>query len=161
MSSLPEDNHAPARKPPLAAVVAATTFGLGFSPIAPGTCGSLFGVGLSLFTLAWPLYAKLAVLAAITLLGWWASEEIGKAWGHDNQRVVIDEVAGQYLTLLLMPGSIVLVILGFVLFRFFDIVKPQPARYFDDQKSGWYTMADDLVAGAYGLAALTLIEKFI
>lgn len=149
----------PRGDPPLAAVAAATVFGVGFSPLAPGTLGSLVGVGLSLLTLQWPLAYKIAVLAAVTLAGWWASAQIGKAWGHDHPRVVVDEVAGQYLTLLLTPGGAGSVLAGFLLFRLFDIAKPQPARYFDDRKSGWFTMADDLAAGLYGLAALTLIER--
>jgi phosphatidylglycerophosphatase A len=148
-------------RPSLAAIGVATVFGAGFSPVAPGTFGSVAGVALSMATLSWPLYAKLAVLVAVSLAGWWAAERIGRAWGHDHQRVVIDEVAGQYLTLLLTAGSHVSLLIGFVLFRFFDITKPQPARYFDNQKSGWYTMADDLAAGLYGLAALTLVEYFL
>lgn len=149
------------KKPPLAAIAAGTVFGAGFSPVAPGTAGSLAGVGLCALTLAWPLALKLGVLAAVTVLGTWAAHEIGKAWGHDHQRVVIDEVAGQYLTLLTTAGSWVSLGAGFILFRLFDITKPQPARYFDDRKSGWYTMADDLVAGLYGLAALTLLEHLL
>ncbi len=148
-------------KAPLAAVLASTTFGLGFSPLAPGTLGSAAGVGLIYLTLDWPLPAKIGVLVFVTLLGWWASAEVGKVWGHDHRRIVIDEVAGQYLTLILSAGSSAALFTGFILFRIFDMWKPPPARAYDNRKGGWFTMADDLAAGVYGLFALILIERFL
>jgi phosphatidylglycerophosphatase A len=136
--------------------------GFGFAPIAPGTFGSLPALLLVYITFPWPLLAKLALLAAICLLGWWASEMAGRQWGHDDSRIVIDEVAGQYLSLLFIPVlSLFWLAAGFLAFRVFDIWKPQPARALDRRKGGAYTMADDLAAGLYAMLLLMVIEHML
>ena len=141
-----------------AAALIATGLGVGYSPLAPGTLGSLWGLALAGATSGLPWGFKLALLAAITAVGVWASERAGRAWGHDHPQIVIDETAGQDPTLLLAPdwtwfGW------GFVLFRLADIVKPFPASWLDDKKGGFYTMADDLAAGLYGLLAMWVLQR--
>ena len=75
--------------------VIASGLGVGLSPFAPGTLGSLWGVALAFLTWEWPPAAKIGLLVAVSLVGWWASEQAGRMWGHDHPRIVIDEVAGQ------------------------------------------------------------------
>lgn len=139
------------------ATAIASGLGVGLSPFAPGTLGSLWGVALSYAAFDWPPAARAAVLVALIAVGIWSSEGAGRAWGHDHPRIVIDEVTGQYITLLAAPSP-VWFLWGFVLFRLADIVKPFPANVLDRKKGGVYTMADDGVAGVYGLLVLYLIS---
>ncbi len=129
----------------------ATAFGTGRLPIAPGTFGSLWGL---LF--AWALFragghlAVLAGLACVTGAGFWSSAEPERRFGSaDPQRVVIDEVAGQMLSLLFLEPTAFHMLLGFALFRLFDIVKPYPGRRLESLPGSSGIMADDLLAGVY------------
>jgi phosphatidylglycerophosphatase A len=107
--------------------------------------------------------AAVGVLAAASLvlfaLGVWAAGEAEKYFGRtDPGQVVIDEVVGQMLTFLLIPHTTWKWLLGgFLLFRAFDIIKPFPARQAERIPRGWGIMMDDVIAGGYGLAVLTLI----
>src|SRR5579862_2714495 len=147
------------------AIWIATAGGAGYFPIAPGTAGSLVGVALVVGLGFLPLrgFAARAVLAAASLvlfvIGVWAAGEAEKFFGRiDPGQVVIDEVVGQMLTLLLIPHATWKWLLGgFLLFRAFDIVKPFPARQAERIPRGWGIMVDDVIAGLYGLAVLTVI----
>lgn len=103
------------------------------------------------------------MLAAVSLVlfvvGVWAAGEAEKYFGRtDPGQVVIDEVVGQMLTVLLIPHATWKWLLGgFLLFRAFDIVKPFPARQAERIPRGWGIMVDDVIAGLYGLAVLTVI----
>lgn len=143
------------------ASVLATGLGAGWAPLASGTVGTLVGLPPAYWTFAWPWAARLAVLAVLILVGGWASEICGRRWGHDDGRIVIDEIAGVYLTLLAVPAASPLWFgVGFVCFRVMDILKPPPAALFDRWKGGWWTMADDLVAGFYGAAIVRIAVYF-
>jgi phosphatidylglycerophosphatase A len=130
--------------------VIATGLGSGYSPVAPGTAGSL--VGLLLF---WPLAAlSLPVAAGVGIVlfgvGWWASDRVARLLGiEDPGVVVVDEVFGMFITLIGLPLSPWVVVLGFLLFRGLDIVKPYPAAAMEHLPGGLGIMADDLVAGVY------------
>ena len=147
------------------AIWIATAGGAGYFPVAPGTAGSLVGiaiiVGLGLLPLGG--FAAGAVLAAASLVlffvGVWAAGVAEKHFGRtDPGQVVIDEVVGQMLTLLLIPHATWKWLLGgFLLFRAFDIVKPFPARQAERIPRGWGIMVDDVIAGLYGLAVVTVI----
>jgi len=153
----------------------ATAGGVGFGPWAPGTWGALLAVGLFALLfhrLGTPLYVLLVL--GICGAGTWASSQVESYFGRkDDGRVVIDEVAGQLIALIpVVPlrdlplssirlpgfqggsGAVeidiwwVLVVTGFVAFRWFDIRKPGPVKWAEDRfESGWGVMADDLVAG--------------
>jgi phosphatidylglycerophosphatase A len=172
----------PAKKPRLAIFIA-TASGLGYFPKAPGTFGALVGMFLSV-VVAWfasrqsiaamslerdisfwteklSVPGGSAVLAAIVVavVGVWASDRVAKSSGHkDPQYVVIDEVSGQQLTYLLawVGGDWKYLLLGFVLFRLFDIWKPFPARQAESLPGGWGIMVDDWVAGIYAALGLWL-----
>jgi phosphatidylglycerophosphatase A len=127
-------------------------FYIGFVPIIPGTFGSLGGliVYFLLQTIpSWQVY--LGAIVFISLLGVWAAGRAEKGSGIvDPSFVVIDEVAGQLITLFLIPPSVLFVVAGFLVFRFLDIVKPIPARQAERLPHGWGIMMDDIIAGVYG-----------
>lgn len=130
--------------------VIGTGFGSGYSPLAPGTAGS--ALGLLLF---WPLaglgpWATVTATALASALGVWAATRVAREVGRkDPGLVVVDEIAGQWVSLLLLPWSPGVAILGFFAFRAMDIVKPWPARQLEALPGGWGIMADDLMAGIY------------
>lgn len=163
--------------------LAFATCGVGYLPLAPGTWGSLVGIGiylllqfstLRLINLFLPsdsflrfmplpvfIATMLVVVTFITLAGTWAASRTEKLFGRkDPGKVVIDEVAGQLIALLpivprLDPGWLS-IIAAFLLFRFFDIVKPYPARRFEKLEGGLGIMSDDIVAGAYAAVGTAL-----
>ena len=149
----------PGQPPWSAARLIYTGLGLGLSPKAPGTCGTL--LGLPLFWLVgdepWPVQAGL--LALIFGLGWWAARRAEAELGvHDSPQVVIDEVAGYLVAVFMAPNQPAVWIMGFVLFRFFDILKPWPVNLADRGLPGAFgVMFDDLLAGLYAWLALRLL----
>ena len=143
----------------------ATGLGVGHFPYGPGTMGALLAILIwyPITTMAnhttWFLIT-LALILAFTLLGAWSSTVAERYWGEDPSRVVIDEVVGQWITLLAVPAvfSWWHVLAAFVLFRFFDIVKPLGVRKMENFKSGWGIMADDILAGCYGAILIYLLS---
>jgi phosphatidylglycerophosphatase A len=144
------------------ALVIATGAGAGFSPFAPGTAGSAVGV-----VLFWPLAALASPLFAVTVvgvvcLGVWAAGEAERHWGRkDDGRIVVDEIAGQLITLApLLPlgqaRSWPWVVTGFVAFRVFDVWKPGPARWLEENlRGGAGVVMGDVAAGVLAAATLT------
>lgn len=199
----PNGPRARQQKPRLALFVA-TASGLGYIPFAPGTFGSLGGLVAAVlplwtgFTFALMtgsafvgyrkpfdpvLLVQVFLAAAIGFAGVWSASRAARYWGEkDPQRVVIDEVSGQHLSLLLgmavpiwwrpaqtgwngAPLGLMTVhaalnwkylLLGLILFRVFDILKPFPVRNMESLPGGWGIMADDWVAGIYAAAGLWL-----
>jgi phosphatidylglycerophosphatase A len=150
------------RRAPLWATLVATSMGAGLLPKAPGTWGTLTAVPLAWFLARQGRWALVAGLVVVSLIGWWAGELYGRASGkEDDQRIVIDEVAGYLMTLLLVPVTPVNLILAFILFRLFDITKPPPVRQLDQHIGGGLgVMVDDLAAGVYAAAILFALQHF-
>jgi len=141
------------------ALFIATAAYSGYVPVAPGTAGSV--VGLMLFLLihemGGPLLEVVVVIAVITG-GVWAASVGERHFGRrDPGTVVIDEVAGMMITLFWLPISWSGVLIGFLAFRGFDIVKPFPARSAEALPRGWGVMGDDLVAGLYACLTVRLL----
>src|SRR6185503_16035281 len=142
------------------------TCGVGYLPLAPGTFGSLVGLGIflllaRLITGAALIALVLTLIIATTFAGIWAGTRIEQLSGRkDPGKVVVDEVAGQMIALfpltLFAQWSTGIVILSFILFRFFDIVKPYPANRLQDLDGGMGIMFDDLVAGVYGAVVVAI-----
>lgn len=134
----------------------------GYSPVAPGTAGTLGAIPLYLALSALPPAAYLAATLAVALLAVVAADRAGRYWGvADASPIVIDEVAGYLVTMALVPFSWTAALAGFVLFRAFDIAKPWPASAFDRIKNGAGVVLDDLAAGVWAaavLAALRLLQ---
>ena len=131
-----------------------TVLGLGHIPIVPATWTSLAVAlaiwGVQLDALGW----QLALLALFVITGIPACTGLEKRYGEDPKQATADEAAGMTITLLGAPLDLLTVLVGFVLFRIFDVVKPPPARRFEDFPGGWGIMADDLMAGVYARLAL-------
>ena len=137
--------------------------GSGLSQWAPGTVGTLFAWATFLYIRPWfSDFGLLAALTAAYLLGIWIIDITGRAIGDpDHGSIVWDEIVPFWLVLLLTPDTFFWQLSAFALFRYFDITKPQPARYFDQHvKNGFGVMADDLVAAGYTLLSLALL-KFV
>lgn len=146
----------------LLAKLIASGLGSGFSPVAPGTAGSLLAV-LLIYAASDSWSAPVALVATIVLYfaGVAACNSVEKHWGHDNGRMVVDEVAGMCLAASLIPARPVPLAAAFLAFRFFDIVKPFPARRAERLPGGWGVMTDDIVAGVYALIVMIGIERWI
>jgi phosphatidylglycerophosphatase A len=147
---------------PGAAIWVATVGGVGYFPVAPGTAGSLVGVGIVLalglmpVAPAWRIAAVALAAIILLVLGAAASSKAETFFGRvDPSQVVIDEVVGQMIALAVLPTpGWKTYVAGFLLFRFFDIVKPFPAGRCERFAGGWGIMLDDVVAGAYSLLVL-------
>ena len=136
--------------------------GSGLAPFAPGTAGTLLAVLLYIPLATLPLWAYATVLVVGSLIGIVLCEKTSnKLGGHDNPAIVWDEFLGYWLTMLFAPAGWVWIVVGFVLFRLFDIWKPWPISVIDHKvKGGFGIMLDDLVAGAYALVILQVIYYY-
>jgi phosphatidylglycerophosphatase A len=137
------------------AVLLATAGGAGYAPVAPGTAGSAVGLLCVLATRQGTPVLQAVVLLIVVALGVWASQRATVHFASkDPGPVVIDEVAGQLVTLFLVGGGLGAMLVGFFVFRVLDIVKPWPANALEALPGGWGIMADDLMAGLYGWAIM-------
>ncbi len=168
--------------------LACATWGVGYAPLAPGTFGSAVGVGLYLllregtirivysyvpnYSLTYELVESfraalmLGVIVVVSALGIWAASRTEKLLARKDPGIVVaDEVAGQLITFLFIPLGMSLnwwiLLAGFLLFRLFDIWKPYPIRRLEALESGLGIMADDILAGVYAAATLTLLLTII
>lgn len=138
-------------------------FGSGLSPKAPGTCGSFAAMFLCMGLLMLPWYITPIVTVIFFFLGLKACNEAEKTLGmHDHSGIVIDEFVGMFIAIIAFPqGLWYLAILAFVLFRFFDILKPFPVNLADKRIGGGFgVMIDDVLAGIYALIVGHIIIYF-
>lgn len=155
------------KKFPLIHKIIATACGVGYFPWGPGSMGAAFAVALwlPLFLCTshctWISVTAVAIVI-FTVLGGWSSFVAERYWGEDPSRVVIDEVVGMWITLLAVPSQAhwSTIVTAFVLFRFFDMVKPLGVRKMERLKGGYGIMADDILAGAYGAAVILILNLF-
>jgi phosphatidylglycerophosphatase A len=139
-------------------------FGAGLVPKAPGTFGSAVGLAAAWWLFELPLAWRAIVVAAVIGVGVWICGESARRLGrHDDQRIVLDEIAGVLLTsLAAAEKSIFSFALVFVFFRFFDIVKPWPIRDVDHSlKGGLGIMLDDLIAGLFAAVCVATIQALL
>lgn len=155
-------------KVPAVFTLVGSVFYIGFIPVASGTFGSLIGLFLFLTPRVSGVYSLSILTAIVFLIGILAAQKMRPRYGEDPPQIVIDEVAGQLFTYLV--GSIVFEvfftfksfdpdfafypkllfgIIGFFTFRFFDIIKLEPAKYFDNRDNGFGIMMDDIAAAVY------------
>ena len=136
--------------------------GTGLSSYAPGTVGSVVGIALYIPLSALPPGGYAAVVALLFLIGVPICGRAAAALGeHDHGAIVWDEVVGYVITVMFCSTGIFGIAVGFVAFRFCDVVKPWPARRIDRQVGGGLgIMLDDAVAAVYALVALEVIEYF-
>lgn len=155
------------KKLPLLPTIIGTGFGSGFWPWGPGTAGALTGMliwyALSFVHNSTFLFATtLSCIIIFTILGTWATKRLSPFWGSDPKKVVIDEIVGVWIPLLAVPASdIWLALASFVLFRFFDILKPLGIRRLDRHEGAFFVMADDIMAGIYSLIIIVVVQWII
>ena len=133
---------------------------MGYSPVAPGTAGSVVGLGLyaALSPLSTGLYV--AAVGGLSVVVFWIADRAERLLGkHDDGRIVIDEVAGMLTSLAFLPARVDVALAAFVLFRLFDIWKPPPARRAEQLPGGIGIVMDDLVAGVYANLAGQLLWR--
>lgn len=133
-------------------------FGSGLAPRAPGTVGTLVAIPPYLLLAQLPQAYYLLLLAIAFGVGVYLCHYTSTALGvHDHPGIVWDEFVGFWVTMIAVPPSWQWIVLGFVLFRIFDIIKPWPVRIADQKMQGGFgIMFDDLLAGLYALAAMHL-----
>jgi phosphatidylglycerophosphatase A len=141
----------------------ATALGAGYSPIAPGTCGTAVTIPLVWALSGLPTWQWAIACVVITAFAIVVAHRADGVWGtHDSQRIVIDEVAGYCITMLpVARDHWAPLVVGFVVFRFFDITKPPPVRAIDQRlPGGWGVVLDDAAAGVYGAIVMYLLDHF-
>lgn len=147
---------------PLFHLLIASGFGSGYSPIAPGTAGAFlamliwWGYALILNNAYLIFLCTLILVFIFTILGIWSAGVAEKYWGKDPSRVVIDEMVGTWIALLAVPHyqQWGYMLAAFILFRFFDILKPLGIKQMERFPGGYGIMADDILSGIYGLIIL-------
>ena len=141
----------------------ATCFKVGYLPFAPGTWGSVFAI-----LLWWVLLKDLntyifgAIIIIFLLIGIVVSNIIiDQSGDHDPSHIIIDELVGQWLALFLIPDGFFNIVISFILFRFFDIIKPWPIRLIEKLPKGLGVMSDDLTAGLITLVLIQVINIYL
>jgi len=140
----------------------ATGLGVGFSPVVPGTMGTLLAIPIFLLVSSIPSPVYEWTIIAFFFLACWVSDKAQSHWGKkDDQRIVIDEIMGFFATMMWLPKTALFITLGFVLFRIFDILKPPPVRRLEQMRGGYGVVLDDVMAGIYANIVLQLIRIII
>lgn len=137
-------------------------FGFGFIKPAPGTWGTIPGVIIAYFVMPYTSL-HIGILIFISLIGIYLCGKASDILGvHDHGGIVIDEIAGVLLTLLFFEPTLQTLIIGFIWFRIFDIIKPFPIRWIDRKISGGFgIMLDDIIAGIFAWLALAATLNFL
>jgi len=140
--------------------VIATWFGCGLVPRAPGTMGSLGAIPLYLLVARQGRSGVAVTALLVTVVGVWAASVVARELGKkDPQIVVVDEVAGLLVTMLPMREvSWLAVVIGFALFRLFDVFKPWPIRRLEELPGGWGIVFDDLAAGVFAATVMAALR---
>ncbi len=142
--------------------LAATVFGIGYLGKGVGTIAAFFAC------ITWYLFFNnnhaqlysVFITVAVVALGIWSGNKVEPIWGKDHNRVVIDEVAGMFISLLFVPVAWQYILIAFILFRFFDIVKPLLIGRLESLPGGWGVMMDDILAGIYTNLIVQMVVWF-
>lgn len=133
----------------------------GYFPFASGTIGSLIAM---LFYLI-PEFSNPAITSTVIIISFLIGVYLGnyfeKIYGKDPSEFTLDEFIGTWLTFLLVPKTIPFLIGGFIIWRFFDIIKPFPANKVESLKGGWGIMLDDVVSGMYSLLIIYIFKVIL
>ena len=143
-------------------ILIATGLGSGLAPKAPGTAGTVIAIPLYLVMQPLPLASYVLITALLFALGIWVCAYTANKLGvHDHPSIVIDEIVGFLITMAAVPAGWLWIVIGFVLFRLFDALKPWPISWFDRVVTGGFgIMLDDVIAGLFSLAILHGLNYF-
>ncbi len=144
-----------------------TLFGIGYFPKAPGTAGTLFAA-IVYFALpdhwffGWQ-NSSLALIAIMvgSIISVFFISKAEEGLGHDNGKIVLDEFWGYFIAVLFLPKTLIIIVAAFILFRIFDILKPEPVNALQKLPKGWGVMADDIMAGVYANIVLQIVIRLI
>lgn len=136
-------------------------FGSGTLPFAPGTFGTLFAIPFYLLIQHTPPLIYLAIVVILTVLSIWICDKVSKEIEvDDHQGMCLDEFIGFFVTMFAAPHGWIWIVIGFILFRIFDIWKPFPIRYIDEKIHGGFGMIlDDVCAGIYSCLLIHIISR--
>jgi len=150
--------------------ITASGLGTGYSPVAPGTAGAVLGIillwifnfALQRLNIGQPIILafNFGAVILVMLIGVKSIKEVHKIWKHDAGKIVIDEIVGVWIAAFAIPFEWEYYLSALILFRFFDIAKPLYIKKFDNMKTNWSVMLDDVLAGIYSLVVLQLIIYF-
>lgn len=150
---------------PLVPRLLATSFGVGYLPVAPGTWGALLAIVLWLPLYFWAspavtFWVTLSATVVYTIAGTWASTVSERYWGKDPVIACADETVGQWVSLLPLSGLSPwwMILVSLALFRLFDIFKPLGIRSMERLPGGYGMMADDILSGIYSVVVLVAIQ---
>ncbi len=137
-------------------------FGSGLAPKAPGTFGTLAAIPVFYLMQSLPVISYLLLTALFFIIGIWLCQKtVDWLQQDDPSAIVWDEIVGYLITMVAAPSGWLWIVLGFVLFRIFDILKPWPVSLADKKLHGGFgVMLDDVIAGLYALMILQLIAYF-
>jgi phosphatidylglycerophosphatase A len=127
--------------------VVATGLGTGYAPVASGTIGSIPPWIVAYFLIANDQMTLVIVTLILSVISIWFAGQAEENFGHDSKKIVIDEWAGMFFTLLFIPYSLVNYLIAFFVFRAFDVIKIYPARKSERLPGGWGVTMDDVIAG--------------
>ena len=145
-------------KTPWVILLVASGFGAGYCPIAPGTMGTVLAIPIALFfsSLGFPFYEL--TIVAFFFVSVWICGRAREHWGgRDDARIVLDEIIGFLVTTLWIEKTPLFLVLGFLFFRFLDIVKPPPIRHLEKLPGGMGVVMDDVLAGGCACVILHVI----
>ena len=148
----------------------ATSLGMGYVPVAPGTAGAILGIILLFLFNKLLVYYNISqatmyildivAIVFVMIIGVAAIKKVHTIWEHDASKIVIDEVVGVWITALFLPVTWQYYLYALIIFRFFDIAKPLFIKKFDQMHNDWSVMLDDVLAGIYGLLTMQLLVFF-
>ncbi len=136
-------------------------FYTGYIPIASGTFGSFAALLIYAIPGFETPYVLIPAIFIFTFYGIYVGDKFEKQYGKDPAECTIDEVVGMWISLLFLPKSLIISALAFVVWRILDIIKPYPARKFENFKGGLGIMMDDVMAGFYSLVIVHIVVYFI
>lgn len=141
----------------------ATGFGFGYLRPFAGTWGTIPGTVLCFLIFPLGIVYQFAMLGIVFIISIWSAGRAERLFGRDNKKIVIDEILGITVTMMLVPdpSDWRYYLIGFVLFRIFDVIKIEPAKSAEKLPSGWGVTMDDFVAGIYSLIVLQLLAAFV
>ena len=141
----------------------ASGLGLGYSPIASGTLGAIWGIPIFIAFAGLPVLIFALTLIAFTFFSIWISNQAIPLYGNeDPSQIVIDEIVGMLFAVAFWKPEIKILLVGFILFRLFDILKPWPVNWMETRfPAGWGVVLDDVMAGIYANLTMWILFKWI
>lgn len=146
-------------------ILISTLFGTGYFPKMPGTAGTLIAA-LVYLLLPEKIFSSiennvifLICVLILSLISVFFISKAEKKLDHDNNKIVLDEFLGYFIAVVFLPKTVLIAVFAFILFRFFDILKPEPVNALQKLPAGWGVMADDLMAGVYTNISLQILIR--